>query len=89
MLPRVPSGRFDYALLAPINSIFEGGTTPIALTDARDIGLYVARVISDPKTINQRVFAFSECLTQNQIFNLVEKVSGEKVDSIKVSVGVS
>ncbi|KAK7423063.1 hypothetical protein QQZ08_009230 [Neonectria magnoliae] len=84
-LPRVPSGRFDYALLAPISYIFEGGETPIALTDVRDIGLYVAKIISDPKTINQKVFAFSECLTQNQVVKLVEKVSGEKVDSAKLS----
>lgn len=84
-LPRVPSGKYDYALLAPINSIFEGGETPIAMTDARDIGLYVAKIISDPKTINQKVFAFSECLTQNQVFKLVEKVSGEKIQSTKVS----
>lgn len=83
-LPRVPSGRFDYALLAPNNIIFAGGNVPIALTDVRDIGKYVARIISDPRTLNKKVFAFTETKTQTQVFELVEKVSGEKPEKTEV-----
>ncbi|KAH7010472.1 hypothetical protein EDB80DRAFT_611341 [Ilyonectria destructans] len=84
-LPRVPSGRFDYALLAPNNTVFAGGNVSIAFTDVRDIGKYVARIISDPQTLNKKVFAFTETKTQKQVFELVEKVSGERLERTEVS----
>ncbi|KAH6972120.1 hypothetical protein BKA56DRAFT_593741 [Ilyonectria sp. MPI-CAGE-AT-0026] len=84
-LPRVPSGRFDYALLAPNNTVFAGGNVPIAFTDVRDIGKYVARIISDPQTLNKKVFAFTETKTQKQVFELVEKLSGERLERTEVS----
>ena len=77
-LPNIPSGRFDYALLAPSNTILAGGNVPSALTDVRDIGKYVAQVITDPRTLNRKIFVFTETRTQNQIFELVEKMTGEK-----------
>ncbi|TPX17886.1 uncharacterized protein E0L32_002987 [Thyridium curvatum] len=77
-LPDVPSGRFSYALVAPSNTIVAGGDTPCALTDVRDVGVYVAKIITDPRTLNKKVFAFTETKTQNQVFELVQKMSGEK-----------
>jgi nucleoside-diphosphate-sugar epimerase len=82
--PRIPSGRFDYGLLAPANTIFGDGDVPSALTDVRDVGFYAAKIIADPRTLNKRVFAFTETKTQNQIFALVEKVTGEKPEATRV-----
>ncbi|KAL4749483.1 hypothetical protein BDW72DRAFT_214061 [Aspergillus terricola var. indicus] len=84
-LPRIPSGAFDYALLAPQNTIFGDGDVPPALTDVRDAGLYAAKIISDPRTINKKVFAFTETWTQNQVFSLIERITGEQPEAIKVS----
>lgn len=53
------------------------GNTEIALVDMRDIGRFVARIIVDERTLNRMVFAYSEIWTQNQIWSLLEKESGE------------
>ncbi|KAF9891535.1 hypothetical protein FE257_004002 [Aspergillus nanangensis] len=84
-LPRIPSSRFDYALVGPQNSIFGAGDVPSALTDVRDVGVYVAKVISDSQTLNKKIFAFTETWTQNEIFGLVEKITGEKPEVTEVS----
>ncbi|EXL80368.1 hypothetical protein FOPG_06005 [Fusarium oxysporum f. sp. conglutinans race 2 54008] len=85
-LPRVPSGKLDGSLVFPNNNIIAGGNNPSALTDVRDIGKYVAAIVSDPRTINKRVLAYSELKTQNEIHKLVEKVIGEKPESTSVSL---
>ncbi|KAM5371222.1 hypothetical protein ACJZ2D_008142 [Fusarium nematophilum] len=79
-LPRLPSGRIDYALMPSDRSIAGDGNTPSALTDIRDIGLYTARIIADPETLNRSVFAYSELYTQNQVYDLIERLSGEKIE---------
>lgn len=83
-LPRLPSGRIDYALMMPSNTVLAGGNIPSALTDIRDIGKYVARIIHDPQTLNKMVFAYSEIHTQNQVWDLLEKLSGEKPERNEV-----
>ncbi|KAL4949899.1 NAD(P)-binding protein [Aspergillus filifer] len=86
-LPSIPSGKFDYALMAPQSgySIFGNGDTPSAMTDLRDIGMYVGKVICDERTLNKRVFAATETWTQNEIVGIVERVTGEEVDVTKVA----
>uniref|UniRef100_A0A0D2Y6E7 NmrA-like domain-containing protein n=1 Tax=Fusarium oxysporum (strain Fo5176) TaxID=660025 RepID=A0A0D2Y6E7_FUSOF len=84
-LPRVPSGKLDGSLVFPNNNIIAGGNNPSALTDVRDIGKYVAAIVSDPRTINKRVLAYSELKTQNEIHKLVEKVIGEKPEHTSMS----
>ncbi|KAL4968084.1 uncharacterized protein BDV14DRAFT_197316 [Aspergillus stella-maris] len=85
-LPPVPSGKLDYALMAPQStySIFGDGDNPSAMTDLRDIGLYVAKIIGDERTINQRVLAATETWTQNEIAGIVERVTEEEVAVTKV-----
>ncbi|KAF4996922.1 hypothetical protein FDECE_12245 [Fusarium decemcellulare] len=78
-LPRLPSGRIDYANAPMLDDIPGDGNTPSALTDTRDIGKYVARIISDPRTLNRPVFAYNALYTQNEIYDLLEKLSGESV----------
>ncbi|KEF53093.1 uncharacterized protein A1O9_11001 [Exophiala aquamarina CBS 119918] len=78
-LPELPSGKIDYALGIPVRSIPGDGNTLTALTDLRDVGKYIAHVIKDERTLNQMVFVYNELWTVNQIYDLLEKVSGEKV----------
>ncbi|GAW17973.1 hypothetical protein ANO14919_074420 [Xylariales sp. No.14919] len=81
-LPRLPSGRLDYAL--PVHNLEPrlgvDGNVPSALADIRDVGRYVARVIADPRTLNKRVHVYNEVLTRNKVYDLVEKLSGEKLE---------
>ncbi|KAH8893547.1 NAD(P)-binding protein [Thozetella sp. PMI_491] len=79
-IPRVASGRTDYATIMPANTIAGNGDVPSALTDSRDIGRWVARIISDDRTLNKMVLAYNEVLSQNQVISLFEKLSGEMVE---------
>lgn len=79
-VPRLPSGKTDYAIVVPENTAAGDGNVPSAFTDIRDVGQYVARIISDPRTLNKMVFAYDEVATTNQIYELLEKLSGEKID---------
>ncbi|KAJ4149060.1 hypothetical protein NW754_000496 [Fusarium falciforme] len=78
-LPRLPSGRIDYAVMETTDGIAVDGNVPVAFTDLRDVGPYTARIISDPRTLNRMVFAYNEVLTFNQMYDIAEKVSGEKL----------
>ncbi|KAJ7687139.1 isoflavone reductase family protein [Mycena rosella] len=53
--PTLPSGRVDYAavVMNNKNEIPAEGTMPTILTDLRDIGPFVARIIKDPRTLNK------------------------------------
>lgn len=84
-LPRLPSGRID-AVASPFDNWIAGdGSVRSGMTDLRDIGRYVARIIADPQTLNHRVFAFTELMSQNEVYDLIEKMSGEKVERKYVS----
>lgn len=84
--PRVPSGRFDSAILLPHNEIHGDGNTPNMLSDLRDIGRWTARIIEDERTLNKYVYAYSDVLSENQVVAAVEEISGEKVETKKLSV---
>ena len=77
--PRLESGRADYAMTTANNEIVGDGTTPTAITDLRDVGRYMARIILDDRTLNKMVFAYNSVVTQNQIYDLLEELSEEKV----------
>lgn len=83
--PGVPSGRLNDALAFPASEIFGNGEVPSAVTNVKDIGRFVARIIADERTLNKQVFAYGEVLTQNQVWDIVEKASGEKVERNYVS----
>ena len=74
----------DYALTMPANRIYGDGDTLSALTDVRDIGLYVARIITDPRTLNKSVLAHTEEKSQNQLFEIVKRLTGEEPKREKV-----
>lgn len=72
------------------NEIVGDGTTPTAITDLRDVGRYMARIILDDRTLNKMVFAYNSVVTQNQIYDLLEEISDEKVtrNYVRLTAGV-
>ncbi|KAI7909049.1 isoflavone reductase [Pyricularia oryzae] len=78
-IPLVPSGRLDDLIVLDDSVIFGGGNTKTGLIDIDDIGRYVARIISDPRTLNKMVAAFGQVTTQNEIHSIVEEVTGETI----------
>ncbi|KAK6210510.1 hypothetical protein LQW54_006118 [Pestalotiopsis sp. IQ-011] len=51
----------------------------MALIDNRDIGRFVAGIIADPRTKNKHVFCYGEVKYQSDIFDTLERTSGERV----------
>jgi|SRR5947207_1426056 len=75
----------DYAATFPNTIIYAGGTAENILTDKRDIGRLTARIIKDERTLNQKVVGVGDSLTQNQIWDIVERASDEKLPKTHVS----
>lgn len=69
----------DYATLFPNNIMYGDGEAPKILTDKRDAGRLIARIIKDDRTLNRKVVTVGEVLSQKQTVEMVERVSGEKV----------
>lgn len=43
------------------------------------------RIITDPRTLNKQVFAYNELWTYTEIYDLMEKLSGETITRTYVS----
>ncbi|CAI6091120.1 unnamed protein product [Clonostachys chloroleuca] len=80
-IPVLPSGRTASVIAAPefIKNLVPGdGTMKTHVIDQDDLGKIVALAIVDPRTLNQRVMASSVALSFNEIFGIVESLTGEK-----------
>lgn len=84
-IPRVPSGKFDKAIFMPINELYAGGMRPNMLTDARDAGAITVKMIKDERTMNKRVIAYGEVLSQNEIHKIIEDKTGETLELTQVA----
>ncbi|KAI0127073.1 isoflavone reductase [Xylariales sp. AK1849] len=78
VVPAVPSERTKQWISPFFKDIPGDGTARVAFTDLPDVGTYVAKIIEDPRTLNQKVFAYTEVLTSNEVVDLMSEVSGEK-----------
>lgn len=78
--PALPSGKTNHALLQNEGSrVIPGdGNVPVAFTSLPDIGIYVAKIIADPRTLNKKVLACTDVLTMNQAYDIMDELSGEK-----------
>ncbi|KAI2816483.1 hypothetical protein CBS147321_5168 [Aspergillus niger] len=77
-VPKIPSGWSDHGHSIYIDHRIVGdGNQKFGLTDMGDIGKYVAQIISDARTLNRRVFAYTEVLSMNEIWDTMATVSGE------------
>ncbi|ETN41807.1 uncharacterized protein HMPREF1541_03744 [Cyphellophora europaea CBS 101466] len=84
--PWLPSGKADYAItMFPVKEIYGDGNAPNLLTDMHDQGRFVARIIKDPRTLNKRVVTYSDELSQSQLWEIAERLSGETIPRNYVS----
>ncbi|ODM20379.1 hypothetical protein SI65_03432 [Aspergillus cristatus] len=78
-VPKIPSGRSDKGHMIHIDHrIVEDGNQRFALTDMADIGKYVSQIVADSRTVNKHVFAYTEVLSMNEIWDIMAVASGEK-----------
>lgn len=77
--PRLPSGKVDYSLSFPAEEIYGTGEPLSALTDLKDVGRYVARIVSDERTVNKYVLCYNEVHSQLDAWNIMERLSGETI----------
>jgi hypothetical protein len=78
-IPRVPSGRFDHAIFMPNNDVVNGGEMPNMLIDARDVGKITVELLKREDTLNKKVIAYGELMSQNDVHRMVEVKTGEKL----------
>lgn len=77
-VPKIPSGKSDGAHSIYIDHrIVNDGVQKFALTDMSDVGRYVAQIIADPRTVNKHVFAYTEVLSMNEIWDTMARASKE------------
>jgi hypothetical protein len=77
--PKLSSGKVDYAISLPAEEMFGTGEQVSALTDLRDVGRYVARIVQDERLVNKYVLCYNEVRSQADSYALMEKLSGEKI----------
>jgi hypothetical protein len=65
--------------------LYVGGKHKVALTDTGRIGDYVARIIEDPRTLNQYVFVWEDEKTQKEALEIAAR-AGVEIDIEKNSV---
>ena len=78
--PSLPSGKVDYAVGIPNQKIPGDGTQGSALTDLRDIGQYMAKIVQDERTVDKYVLVYNEIWSVNQVYDAMERLSGEKLE---------
>lgn len=64
------------------------GEAPNLLTDLRDVGHFVARIVADERTLNRYVFTWGAVVTENEVYAIMEEVSGEKLERKYVRLAV-
>ncbi|KAL1896437.1 hypothetical protein Cpir12675_002841 [Ceratocystis pirilliformis] len=80
--PPLPSGRFKAKFEYSIVEVVGDGNQPWAVTDNRDIGKYVTKIIADPRTLNKMVLCHNQIWSQNEALKLLERMSGESVPRV-------
>ena len=79
-IPTVPSGRFDKAIFMPTaNQVFSDGAKPSMHIDARDIGRITVEVLKHPGSLNKRIIAYGEVMSQNETHKLIEDKAEERL----------
>ena len=82
----VSSGRTDWFLVPHVEFIPGDGTVEFCFPSTKDIGRYVAKIIIVPRTLNRKVFAYTDVMTYSDIADLVDEASGEKCIRKQVSL---
>jgi hypothetical protein len=56
------------------------------MTNKENMGLFVAQIIADSRTLNQYVFMYDDVRTRNEIYEVASRISGKDFHKIKVVV---
>ncbi|KXS09254.1 hypothetical protein M427DRAFT_49759 [Gonapodya prolifera JEL478] len=80
-----PYGTKPFLPAGPVTfKVIGSGDKPNAVTHLPDVGNLVARIVLDPRTLNQKVFCMAETLTMNQMGRIYEEETGKKLALSKV-----
>lgn len=75
----MPSGKFDSAIFMPNNDVVNGGGMPNMLIDARNVGRITVELLKREDTLNKKVIAYGEVMSQNEIHRMIEARTGEEL----------
>jgi hypothetical protein len=79
---RIPCGIIDYSLVSvrpPTAEVVGDGNAKTLATSVHNDRHFVARTIRDPRTLNKKVFTLSDELSKNDIFAIVERLTGKLI----------
>ena len=68
------------AIFMPNNDVVNGGEIPNMLIDAGDVGRITVQLPKREDTINKKIIAYGELMSQNDIHQMVEAKTGEKLE---------
>lgn len=74
--PYPPGPNNGGPLESTLNTIYGDGNQKNALTDMQRIGDIVARVLLDERAINQTIFFHEVEASQNEVWDVAQKISG-------------
>jgi len=69
-----------------LREFYGDGEKKTAMANKERIGLFVAKIIADPRTLNQYVFIYDDARTMNEIYEVAGRIAGEDFHKIKVVV---
>ncbi|KAI4520311.1 NAD(P)-binding protein [Schizophyllum commune Loenen D] len=88
LLPYPPSYKGNP--IAEMSYLYRGpGDVPTAVTALASIGTFVARIIADPRTLNQTVFVYDDHVTTADLFRIAEAKCGDAEGLRKITVRLS
>ncbi|KAI0359472.1 NAD-P-binding protein [Trametes cingulata] len=76
-LPLPARSKVDAARKAWTHELHGDGTQKRLVTVLRNIGAYVARIVADPRTLNRAVMVWEDELTELEMHEIGERVSGD------------
>ena len=59
------------------NTLYNSGDQANLLTDLRNIGKWVARIVADDRTLNRSVIVWEDVVPQARAFEIADRVSDE------------
>ena len=83
LLPPIGSAKAEFTDHSKIR--YGTGNVKTAVIDRADIGKFVAWIIADERTLKRYVFCWTEEVTQDEIFALAKRVSGQRLDIKTIS----
>ena len=90
-LPLPPRSAVSPMMKTASRTAIVPGTAPVLLTDLNSIGTFVARIVADPRTINQQVIIWEDERPMHAAWDVGALASGEPdaMNALKISVGLS